>query len=127
MVGDFTGSINKNRGGRGRAEPGLVLRLTNGAGARRGDGRDGSSACLLKRAKRITSLPSRTLVVTALAPVLRGLLGRNPGDNDDTTWHLSGRSVRVLAFGLAFLFPAKPDHECSDHEDDEGHELRQSN
>jgi hypothetical protein len=47
-----------------------------------------------------------SLVVTALAPVLRGRPGRNPGDNDDTTRHLSGRSVRVLAFGLAFLFSA---------------------
>ena len=43
------------------------------------------------------------LVVAALAPVLRGQPGRNPGDNDDTTRHLSGRSVRVLAFGLAFM------------------------
>lgn len=31
-----------------------------------------------------------------------GAPGRNPVDNDDTTRHLSGRSVRVLAFGLAF-------------------------
>jgi hypothetical protein len=46
------------------------------------------------------------LVVAALAPVLRGLLGRNPGANDDTTRHLLGRSVRVLAFGLAFEFAA---------------------
>jgi hypothetical protein len=38
--------------------------------------------------------------------MLRGQPGRNLGDNDDTTRHLSGRSVRVLAFGLAFLFPA---------------------
>jgi hypothetical protein len=43
------------------------------------------------------------LVVAALVPVLRGRLGRNPGNNDDTTRHLSGRSVRVLAFGLAFV------------------------
>ena len=48
-----------------------------------------------------TAKPS--LVVTALAPVLRGQPGRNPGDNDDTTRHLSGRSVRVLAFLLRFL------------------------
>jgi hypothetical protein len=46
------------------------------------------------------------MVVAALAPMLRGKLGRNPGDNDDTTRPLSGRSVRVLAFGLAFLFSA---------------------
>jgi len=56
---------------------------------------------------------SPALVVAALAPVLRWQPGRNPGDNDDTTRHLSGRSVRVLAFhlrraygkqvGLAFL------------------------
>jgi hypothetical protein len=45
-----------------------------------------------------------SLVVAALAPVLRGNPGRNPGDNDDTTRHLPGRSVRVLAFGLAFNF-----------------------
>jgi len=44
-----------------------------------------------------------SLVVTALLPVLRGQLGRNPGSNDDTTRHLLGRSVRVLAFGLAFM------------------------
>jgi hypothetical protein len=43
------------------------------------------------------------LVVAALALVLRGQAGRNAGDNDDTTRHLSERSVRVLAFGLAFL------------------------
>ena len=46
---------------------------------------------------------SHPLVVAALAPMLRGYPGRNLGDNDDTTRHLSGRSVRVLAFGLAFL------------------------
>jgi hypothetical protein len=46
------------------------------------------------------------LVVTALAPVLRGQPGRNAGANDDTTRHLSGRSVRVLASGLAFVFSA---------------------
>jgi hypothetical protein len=44
-----------------------------------------------------------SLAVAALAPVLRGQAGRNPGDNDGTARHLSGRSVRVLAFGLAFL------------------------
>jgi hypothetical protein len=44
-----------------------------------------------------------SLVVTALLPVLRGQPGRNPGNNDGTTRHLSGRSVRVLAFGLAFM------------------------
>jgi hypothetical protein len=43
------------------------------------------------------------LVVTALAPMLRGQPGRNLGDNDGTTRHLSGRSVRVLASGLAFM------------------------
>ena len=46
------------------------------------------------------------LVVTALATVLRGQAGRNAGDNDDTTRHLSGRSVRVLAFGLALAVSA---------------------
>jgi hypothetical protein len=44
-----------------------------------------------------------SLVVAALAPMLRGQAGRNLGDNDDTTRHLLGRSVRVLAFGLAFM------------------------
>ena len=44
--------------------------------------------------------------MTALAPVLRGKPSRNAGDKDDTTRHLSGRSVRVLAFGLAFMFSA---------------------
>jgi hypothetical protein len=38
-----------------------------------------------------------------VAPVLRGRRWRNPGDNDGTTRHLLGRSVRVLAFGLAFV------------------------
>jgi hypothetical protein len=46
------------------------------------------------------------LVVAALAPVLRWPPGRNPGAKDDTTRHLSGRSVRVLAFGLAFVISA---------------------
>jgi hypothetical protein len=46
------------------------------------------------------------LVVAASATVLRGQPGRNPGDNGDTTGHLSGRSVRVLAFGLAFGYSA---------------------
>jgi len=46
------------------------------------------------------------LVVTAFSPALRGQPGRNPGDNDDATKHLSGRSVRVLAFGLAFMISA---------------------
>jgi hypothetical protein len=45
-------------------------------------------------------------VVAALTSALRGRLGRNPGDNDDTTGHLSGRSMRVLASGLAFQFAA---------------------
>lgn len=39
-------------------------------------------------------------MVAALSPVLRGEPGRNPDDNDDTTKHLSGRSVRVLASGF---------------------------
>ena len=47
-------------------------------------------------------------MVAALAPALRGQPGRNPGDKDDTTRHLSGRSVRVLASGLA-LEISKPD------------------
>jgi hypothetical protein len=46
----------------------------------------------------------KPFLVVALTPVLRWQEGRNPGDNDDTTKHLSGRSVRVLAFGLAFVF-----------------------
>jgi hypothetical protein len=56
-------------------------------------------ACLAKLPNR----RSPVLVVAALLPVLRGQPGRNPGGNDGTTRHLSGRSVRVLAFGLAFL------------------------
>jgi hypothetical protein len=43
------------------------------------------------------------LVVAALSPMLRGQAGRNLGDNDDTTRHLSGLSFRVLAFSLALL------------------------
>jgi len=39
------------------------------------------------------------LVVGALAPVLRGKPGRNPGDADAMTRDLSWRSIRVLAFG----------------------------
>ena len=33
-------------------------------------------------------------------------MGRGAGFKSDTTRHLSGRSVRVLAFGLAFVFLA---------------------
>jgi len=47
-----------------------------------------------------------SLVAAALTPVLQGQPGRNAGANDDMTRHLSGRSVRVVAFGLAFLFSA---------------------
>jgi hypothetical protein len=46
------------------------------------------------------------LVVAALSAALRGQPRRNPGTNDDTTRHFSGRSVRVLAFGLAFVITA---------------------
>ena len=42
----------------------------------------------------------------ALTPALRGWTGRKAGVNAGTTRHLSGRSVRVLAFGLAFVFSA---------------------
>jgi hypothetical protein len=48
-----------------------------------------------------------SLVVVALAPGLRGQPGRNAGDNDAMIMRLSGRSVRVLAFGLALEF-SKP-------------------
>jgi hypothetical protein len=58
------------------------------------------------------NLRKPSLVVAALAPVLRGQDGRNPGANDDTTRHLLGRSVLPslklrhdkLALGLAFDF-----------------------
>jgi hypothetical protein len=53
-------------------------------------------------------LSSSLLVVVALSPVLRWEPGRNPGDNDNTTRHLSGRSIRVLAIGLAWEI-SKPD------------------
>jgi hypothetical protein len=56
-----------------------------------------------KKRKRDHERRSLALVVAALATVLRGQPGRNPVDNDDTTRHLSGRSVCVLAFGLAFI------------------------
>ena len=46
------------------------------------------------------------LVVTALAPVLRRGWGAMLVPMAGTTGHLSGRSVRVLAFGLRFVFPA---------------------
>jgi hypothetical protein len=67
----------------------------------------------------VVSATAQALVVAALAPALRGQVGGNPGDNDDTTRHLSGRSVRVLAFGLAFLVFSKPD-------DDTGTRSRES-
>jgi hypothetical protein len=41
-----------------------------------------------------------------MATVLRGLQGRNPGVSGGTTRLLLGRSVRVLAFGLAFMYSA---------------------
>ena len=68
--------------------------------------RHGSTACLYNHLKRIISPSKPVLVVTALAPVLRGQPGRNAEDKDDTTRHLSGRRVRVLAFGLAFVISA---------------------
>jgi hypothetical protein len=40
---------------------------------------------------------------------LRRAAGRKLKSSDFTTRHLSGRSVRVLAFGLAFLPLSKPD------------------
>ncbi len=39
-------------------------------------------------------------------PSIAWVTGRTAGDIDDTTRHLSGRSVRVLASGLAFVFSA---------------------
>jgi hypothetical protein len=38
---------------------------------------------------------------------VRGQLGRNSGANDDTTRHLSGRGVRVLAIRLCQDYSAK--------------------
>jgi uncharacterized protein (DUF433 family) len=52
----------------------------------------------------------RSLVVAALSTVLRGQPGRNPVDNDDTTRHLSGRSVRVSAVNLRQAFRLR--HAC---------------
>jgi hypothetical protein len=40
------------------------------------------------------------LVVMAMDSMLRGQHGRKLESSDFTTRHLSGRSVRVLAFGL---------------------------
>ena len=51
---------------------------------------------------------SPVLVVAALAPMLRGQPGRNLGDNDGTTRHLSGRRVRGLAFRLRQAFLLRP-------------------
>ena len=48
-------------------------------------------------------LPSNFLVVMAVDSMLRRAAGRKLESSDFTTRHLSGRSVRVLAFGLAFL------------------------
>ena len=42
----------------------------------------------------------------AVDSMLRGQTGRKLASSDFMTRHLSGRSVRVLAFGLAFLFSA---------------------
>ena len=56
-----------------------------------------------KKQTEVAQAFAGSLVVTALAAVLRGVSGRNPVDNDDTTRHLSGLGFRVLAFGLALL------------------------
>jgi hypothetical protein len=63
----------------------------------------GARGCSLFDRRQVPYQRSPAQVVTTLPPVLRGQPGRNPGGNDGTTWHLLGRSVRVLAFGLAFL------------------------
>jgi hypothetical protein len=52
-----------------------------------------------KRSRTAQALPGDGGIVTSVARAA----GRNPGDNDDTTRHLSGLSFRVLAFGLALL------------------------
>jgi hypothetical protein len=44
------------------------------------------------------------LVATVLAWVVLQQPGRNLGENEDTTRHLSGRSVRVLAFHLRRVY-----------------------
>jgi hypothetical protein len=48
-----------------------------------------------------------SLVVAALATVLRGQPGRNAGDNDDTTRHLSERWRVGIWLGLPVV--SKPD------------------
>jgi len=48
--------------------------------------------------KKVTSQHKPSLVVTALSPISRGQPGRNLGDNDDTTRHLSGRPVPPQAW-----------------------------
>jgi hypothetical protein len=71
----------------GWRKPGLLLPVTD----------SGISNNTTQNQRKLGKL---SLVVTALAPMLRGRQGRNLGDNDGTTRHLSGRSVRVLAFHL---------------------------
>jgi hypothetical protein len=56
--------------------------------------------CLPRQEAQADERRSPALVVTALTPMLRGQPGRNPGDNDGTTRHLSGLGFRVLAFPL---------------------------
>ena len=48
-------------------------------------------------------------MVAALAPVLRGQRGRNAGDNDDTTKHLSGAERSRVGIWLGLRVRSKPD------------------
>jgi hypothetical protein len=56
--------------------------------------------------KRPSLLAFNSLVVMAVDSMLRGQTGRKLESSDFMTRHLSGRSARVLAFGLAFMFSA---------------------
>ena len=67
-------------------------------------------ACLPPRQRKIMLSPQRrpslpafnSLVVMAVDSMLRRATGRKLESTAITTRHLSGRSVRMLAFGLAF-------------------------
>jgi len=97
-------SWEKRAGGQSGAWAGSASDLRSGSD--KGNGGAVVRRVCLSIQSALSAVQKPVLVVAALAPVLRGQPGRNAGDKDDTTRHLSGRSVRVLASGLALLFSA---------------------